>query len=303
MSFDPDKKITETEKNIERLKTDLSQAEDMAHRYQEKAMQLNTRGDDKAGVERALLTKRSAQDSADTNRASIASEQERLAAMIAERDARLDKKARYETADEIAKKLDMSRDIERDGQAFFARLEAFTAWARPFVPEAQGLMNYSQVSSQQIPEALALVRKLAGVHAQAVMAGTAPATLKRADVPIVQPVTIAPTRTTLFCMRPIKYIDPDSGELVAIQQFQDGKFPPEYAKAALDLKVACRVSDPQRQGRHNTLAGHANLGQAFDLDAAMAEKRTGPKLVEPIRQSNPQFVETIGIAKFGSISR
>jgi hypothetical protein len=147
-----------------------------------------------------------------------------------------------------------------------------------------------------------LISKLIDNDSAAVLRRDAPAKGKKLVVPVVRPVVTPPVRMTLFCTRSLKYTDPDSGTLIVIQKFQDGEFPPSIAKVALDLKVCTRVSDPHRKQHHGTYPGHADPQHAFDLDAALLEKSKGPKLVEPIRQSTPQFEVTIGQPKQVRIS-
>ena len=85
------------------------------------------------------------------------------------------------------------------------------------------------------------------------------------------------------------------------QRFKDVSMPPAFAKVALDSNAAVRLDDARCKDR-NSVGGNPEPLHAFDLDAAMAEKNTGPRLVEPIRQSNPQFIETIGPPKRVSMS-
>lgn len=298
---DPNKKIADTETNINRLKTDLAEAENAVERYRATAIKLNTDGNDKAGVEQAKLAWRSAQENVDTNQASIADEEQNLASLITARDKVADTKTRHETANEIEAELRKSGDIQRDLNSVLKRLAAFAEWCAPFTPEAQGLLNYTIASRSQIPEALTLLQKLIGYHAQAVMAGTAPASLKRMTAPFVEPVETAPVMTTVFAIKSIKWTDPVDGTARITQRFKDVSMPPAFAKAALDNNVAVRLDDPRCKDR-NSVGGNPEPLHAFDLDEAMAEKSTAPKLVEPIRQSNPQFIETIGPPKRVSMS-
>src|ERR1700722_15022854 len=146
--------IAAKENSLKRFREELLEFEVAAEQHRAAAIKLDMEGGDATSIEAAM---RVAQDRAKTKTGSITSVENELAALIAARDKQLDEKTRNATLDEIKGKVRESFDIERDGEAFFARLEAFTAWAQPFAPEAQGLVNYSRVSAQQVPEAMALV--------------------------------------------------------------------------------------------------------------------------------------------------
>jgi hypothetical protein len=219
-----------------------------------------------------------------------------------ERDEAADQNQRSATAIECHKLVEK---LAKEGgliAASASRLSGIAGRIIPIAPEANGLKSFADVAEQQIPEAVALLSRLIREHAAAVLRRDAPSTVKKPEVPLVPVVVAAPVRMDLFCMRSVKYIDPDSGKMILIPKFQDGVFPPSFAKIAIEQKIAVRISDPLRKQHHGTVAGHPDAALAFDLDAAMAEKSTGPKLVEPIRQSNPQFIETIGPPRNVSMS-
>ena len=289
-SNDPDKLIAAAETNLNRLKTELAESQNMAERYQAKAQQLNTDGGDPAGVERAELAKRAAEDRSRTNVGSIADVERQLSAQIAARDAAIDKKVRHETGNEIEARLRDSGDIMRDLDTALKRVGEFTEWAQPFVPDAAGLAGMSATLRQQIPLEMALIQKLTAYHAAAVMAGTAPANLKRPSAQVVQPVAVKPVMTTVFCLRSLKFTDPVSGKLVVVQQCDDASMPPEYARVALENRVCVRLDDPLRARNKGSIPGHPDPLHAFDLDAAVK----GPRLVaDPIRASSTQPQPTV----------
>jgi hypothetical protein len=220
------------------------------------------------------------------------------------RDDAADQKQRNETVIGCHK---LEAELVKEGEliaASAARFSDIAARIIPIAPEANGLKGFSDVLVAQIPEAVALLSRLIREHAAAILRKEAPSKLKQPEVPVVVPIVQKPVRVSLFAMRSIKYLDPDSQKLVVIQKFQDGEFPLSYGKAALDLKICVRISDPLRKANHHQAAGHAEPLHAFDLDAAMAEKAQGPRLVEPIRLSNPnpQFAETIGSPRKAFIS-
>jgi hypothetical protein len=220
----------------------------------------------------------------------------------AEQDEAADQNQRSATAIDCHKLIE---ELAKEGDfiaASASRLSGIAARIVPIAPEANGLKSFADVTTVQIPEAVALLSRLIREHAAAVLRKEVPSTVKKPDAPFVPPAVVKPVRMDLFCMRSVKYVDPDSGKLILIPKFQDGIFPPSYAKVALDLKACVCVSDPLRRQHHGTVSGHADVALALDLDEAMAEKSAGPKLVEPIRQSNPQFIETIGPPKRVSMS-
>jgi hypothetical protein len=213
-----------------------------------------------------------------------------IVALTSERDEKIDHETRHATANEIEAQLRNASAIGKRFDAVIVELAAYTAWATPFIPEARGLANYCIASRAEIPEALALIGKTAGYHAAAVLAGTAPATLRKPEARFVPAVITKPERVTLFCLRSIKYTDPDSGKLIVIQKFQDGEFPPTYAKVALEQNTCTRLSDSMRKLHHGGTPGHADVNLAFDLDAAMSMPK--PAAIDPIMTSappSPQF--------------
>jgi hypothetical protein len=177
-----------------------------------------------------------------------------------------------------------------------ARIYSIFERAELIAPEAGGYKQFAGTLAAEGPEAAALICKLIDNNTAAVSARQAPAKGKRLAAPVILPAVQRPVRMPLFCTRSVKFVDPDSGKLIVAQKFQDLEMPPSYAKAALESKICVRVTDPLRAQHNGSVAGHPDPALAFDLDAAMVEKASGPRLVEPIRQSNPhpQFVETIG---------
>jgi hypothetical protein len=200
----------------------------------------------------------------------------------------------------------LKEELNQENAVFMAsaaRMRAILERAALIAPEAAGYGEFARVAVEQGPESGVLISKLIDSDTAAVSSRQAPAKGKRLVAPVPVPPATKPVRMTLFAMRSIKFVDPDTGKLIVAKQFQDVEMPPTYAKAALNLTIAVRLSDPLRKQHHGTAAGHAEPAHAFDLDAAMMEKPQGPKLVELIRSSNPnpQFVETIGPPKRVSI--
>jgi hypothetical protein len=222
----------------------------------------------------------------------------------AARDAEADQKQRNETVVTCQR---LESELVKEGEliaASAARFSDIAARIIPIAPEAHGLKGFSDVLVAQIPEAVELLSRLIREHAAAVLRREAPSKLKKPETLTVVPAVAKPVRISLFAMRSVRFVDPDSKTLVVIQKFKDREFPPTYGKFALDQKIVVRISDPLRAQHDNSLAGHPDPALAYDLDAAMVETASGPRLVEPIRQSNPhpQFVETIGQPRQARIS-
>jgi hypothetical protein len=208
-----------------------------------------------------------------------------IVTLTSARDEKVDGDTRHATANEIETQLRAGNATAKKFDAVMEEMAAFAAWSAAFIPEAAGLQNYCKASRAQIPEAMTMIGKMAAYHAEAVLAKTAPATLRRPEAPFVPTVIAKPERVTLFATRSVKYTDPDSGKLIVIQKFQDGEFPPIYARAALEAKVCTRLSDPMRQKHHGTTGGHASVELAYDLDALM--KAAKPAAIDPIMASAP----------------
>jgi hypothetical protein len=293
-----DAKITKAEAERGKLMQLAADAETGFTAATQKSNTLALDGADDSVMKVAGLAVRDAGDLVTRRNSAIVAKDAELAVLVASRDAAVDVKIRHATADEIETELKKSGEIQRDLETILKRLAAFAEWAQPFVPEAAGLQNFCIASRSQLPEALGLIQKVAGYHGAAVLAGTVPATLKRADAVVQQPVKPAPILTTVFAIRSIRWTGADGTKRIT-QRFKDVQMPPLLAKVALDHKAAVRLDDPSCKNR-NSVGGNPEPAHAFDLDAAMAEKSTGPRLVEPIRQS--KFVETIGLPKRVSMS-
>jgi hypothetical protein len=208
-----------------------------------------------------------------------------IARLKAEQDKAADQKQRNQTAIDCHKLIEALAETGDAMGAAAKRLSGIAARIVPIAPEAGGLQSFADVAEQQIPEAVALLSRLIREHAAAVLRRDAPPTVKKPEAPIVPAVVAEPVRMDLFAMRSVKYVDPDSGKLIVVQKFQDGVFPPSYAKVAIEQKVAVRVSDPVRKQHHGTTPGHANAELAFDLDAAMHEPKAAA--IDPIMASVP----------------
>jgi hypothetical protein len=203
----------------------------------------------------------------------------------AERDKAADIKQRAATAVEYQ---NLEAELVAEGKTFAAsalRMSEIAARIVPIAYEAGGFKSFADVAVTQVPEAIVLFSRMIREHSAAVLRGEAPATLRVPEPKFVPTVNTKPERVALFCMRSIKYIDPDSGKLLVIQKFQDGELPPATAKRALELGACVRLSDPLRKQHFGTTPGHADLALALDLDA---DPEHTPQ-AEPITSSASSF--------------
>jgi hypothetical protein len=296
-----DAKITKAQTELANLVQLAAEAENDFTAATEASDRKALDGADKATMKVAGDAVRDAAALIVSRNGAVESKKAELAVLIAARDAAVDVKTRLATGDEIEAKLRESGEIQRDLEAILIRLAAFADWCAPFVPEMQGLQNYCTASRAQIPEALKMAQKLVGYHAQNVLNGTAPASLKRKDAPVVQPVKPPPILTTIFAVRSLKWTDPVDGKVRYSQRMKDCSLPPALARIAVDHKAAVRLDDPRCKDR-NSVGGNPEPKYCFDLDEALAAKNAGPRLVEPIKHSAPQFIESVGPARKASIA-
>jgi hypothetical protein len=278
---DLDKQISVTEANIDRLKTDRSEAQKAVERYAAKAVAANTAGD-KVAAEQASRAKQSAQDSVNLNSDSIANEEAKRATLIAARDKIADTKTRHQTGDEFEKWLREDGEIDRALFALFKRKEESLNWILPVVPDALGSRNLYATLRAQCPLESTLIQKITAHQATAVMNGTAPATIKRADAPVAKSVETAPITVQLFATRSVKWKNAAGVQIVG-QQFTDVALTPSAAKRALAARACVQMNDPIWAKHRNTRGGHGEPGHALDLDVEPAQT---PQ-VQPIMQSSP----------------
>jgi hypothetical protein len=103
-----------------------------------------------------------------------------------------DSKLRAETAAEIELVVRNMIAVGAEFDTVAARLSEFTARAVPLLWEARGLNDFITVGRAQVPPAVDLVAQMLRAHADAVMAGKAPATLPRPEELPLKAAEIAP---------------------------------------------------------------------------------------------------------------
>lgn len=176
---------------------------------------------------------------------------------------------RKQTADEIGA---MSAEIGPAGTAAIDALNTLAevaGRAGTVTADATGVKLACERFAADLPAALELVESLLTSHAQAVLTGHAPATLRQpeaAPTPKVAPP--APT-VRVFTTKPIKWRDPSNPVFVLNRPaFSQCDLEPRLAEAALTLKAAIPITDPQVAvlARHYAKDQYAPLSQCVSLD-------------------------------------
>jgi hypothetical protein len=253
--------------NRERLAAKLAESEAAIIERRAAAQALARDGADDAALDRAEAATRSAQDRAATIAGAIADVEANLAALEQTTAEAADKALREKTAAEVELLAREVVDAAEALNAAAAVLADCTAHAVPMVPEAGGLNNFALVCRTEIPAGGDLVAKLLRVHAEAVLAGTAPAALPQPEAPVVSPsIAAKPATVALFALRPVKWKDA-GGQQMVVQKFQDCALTPSAAMRALALKACVKLDDPLRRQNHGTVGGNADPALALDLDA------------------------------------
>jgi hypothetical protein len=278
----PEKQLITATGARDKLIARLADAEIAVFDLRAAAEQLAIDGATDNELDTAEAKTRSLADRTATLRAALTQSEMQVSNLERERDELADRKQRDETAAEAEL---LAREVIAAAAAFdvaAAALATVTTRAIPTVYEASGLNNLAAICRTEVPAASDLIAKLLRVHAASVLAGTAPAKMRKSDAPLIAPMVVKPPTVTLFALRPIKFRN-TSGELIVTQKFQDTELPPKAAKRALELGVCVRLSDPLRKAHHGATPGHPRADLALDLDSAEPEH----KPVEPIKSSSP----------------
>jgi hypothetical protein len=136
-------------------------------------------GDD-AGLDAAEASLRAAQDRAATLKIALTEMNQRLADLERTSGSR-GQEAAGGNAAEIDRLIGKLTEVGAEFNDTAVRLSDHTARAVPVVFEALGLDRFITTCRAEVPAALELVAKLLRAHADAVIAGAAPATLPRTD--------------------------------------------------------------------------------------------------------------------------
>jgi hypothetical protein len=269
--------------NRDKLRTRLSDNDEAILAATANANALALANADDATLDVAEAQVRSRVDRGKTLAAALVEADAQVQTHQSEEDDLADQNQRNHTVIECHKLKEALNKESAVMAASATRMADILARIVPLAREADGVKNFAIIAQQQLPEAAVLLSRLIDEYAASVLRKDAPSKLKQPEQPIVPTVVAKPVRMTLFAMRSIKHTDPDSGELIVKQKFQDVEMPPTYAKVALDLRVCVRVSDPLRQQHRGTVAGHPDAALAFDLDAAMNQPK--PAAADPIMAS------------------
>ena len=236
---------------------------------------------DDATLDQAESRLRAAQDRTTTLRAALDQSNAQIATLESDFASAVDQKTRRETVVETNAMATEIKTVGHEAIVAITKLANVAERAGMCVPEARGLHAFCVSSGTQIPDAVALIVKLLGDHSAAVLAGSAPASLKRPEAPYVEkPVLPAPTQI-VFCLRSIKWHDTERKQQLA-RKFTDAYLPPQLVAKALKSGACIAISDPRRKQFHHTQNEQPRADTALDLDAD-AE----PKSIEPTMASSP----------------
>jgi hypothetical protein len=168
--------------NRERLSAKLAESEQAIARHAAAAKQSALNGDDDE-LDRAEASLRATQDRSATLRTALAELEQRLEALERAKAEIADRKLRAQTAAEIELLVRNMTDAVVEFDAAAARLSEYTTRAVPLLWEARGLDDFVTIGRAQVPDAVDVVSKLLRAHADAVIAGSAPATLPLPEEP------------------------------------------------------------------------------------------------------------------------
>lgn len=162
--------------NRERVSARLADCDQAIARHASAAKDCALSGDD-AGLDAAQTSLRAAQDRAVTLRSALSEIDQQITDLQQAKAEMADRKLRSETAAEIEL---LARKLGEIGVEFIGvaeRLSEQTRRAMPVVYEALGINNFAKVCLTEVPQAVELVSTMLRAHADAVLAGTAPAKL------------------------------------------------------------------------------------------------------------------------------
>ena len=245
----------------------------------------------------ALANKRVAEDIVAAETGYLTKARAEVAALEGDLADAADKQTRTATVVETDAMKTEIKTVGHEAIVAITKLANVAERAGMCVPEARGLHAFCVSSGTQIPDAVALIVKLLGDHSAAVLAGSAPASLKRPEAPYVEkPVLPAPTQI-VFCLRSIKWHDTERKQHLA-GKFTDAYLPPQLVAKALKSGACIAISDPRRKQFHHTQNEQPRADTALNLDAD-AE----PKSIEPTMASSPFTVVDRGPAVQMKVAR
>ncbi|NOJ43020.1 hypothetical protein [Bradyrhizobium australiense] len=145
-----------------------------------------------------------AQDRAATLKTALLHVDQQLAELEKSKAEMADLKLRAETAAEVELLVRMLTEVGAEFVGLAERLAEHTGRAVPIVFEASGLNNVVTVCKSQVSDAIEMVCKSFRAHADAVIAGLAPATLPQPDNPALAavPAPAAPPAEPHITYRP-----------------------------------------------------------------------------------------------------
>ncbi|WBL76030.1 hypothetical protein I3J27_23705 [Bradyrhizobium xenonodulans] len=162
--------------NRERVSARLADCDQAVTRHLTSAKDCALSGDE-AGLDAAQTSLRAAQDRAVTLRSALSEIDRKITDLEHAKAEMADRKLRSETAAEIELLARKLGEIGLEFNSVAERLSEHTHRAVPIVYEALGINNFAKVCLSEVPQAVELVSTMLRAHADAVLAGTAPAKL------------------------------------------------------------------------------------------------------------------------------
>ncbi|MFK4581083.1 hypothetical protein [Bradyrhizobium ottawaense] len=162
--------------NRERVSARLAECDQAIARHASAAKGCALSGDD-AGLDAAQTSLRAAQDRAVALRSALSEIDQQIANLEQAKAEMADRKLRSETAAEIELLARKLGEIGVEFNGIAERLSEQTHRAVPIVFEALGINNFAKVCLTELPQAVELVSTMLRAHADAVLAGSAPAKL------------------------------------------------------------------------------------------------------------------------------
>lgn len=190
--------------NRERVSARLAECDQAIARHTAAAKDCALTGND-TGLDAAENSLRSAQDRAVTLRSALADIDQQISDLERTKVEMADRKVRSETAAEIELLVRKLSEVGEEFNSATERLSQHTRLAVPVVYEALGLDNLMKMCLAEVPQALEMISKLLRAHADAVIAGTAPAKLPPPEEATAQvPSPAQPPKEPHFRYLPVK---------------------------------------------------------------------------------------------------
>jgi hypothetical protein len=280
--------------NRDRLAAKLSESETSAAARRGEAQQLAYDNEEGSALARAQTALQAALGDVVIFGGALAKATAVLATLETQHAELIDQKTRKQTAAEIGT---MAIDLEKAAATFdaaIAGLADVSGRAAAFIYDAVGLEAFAASSRQQVPPAVELISVLLRNHAAAVLAGSASATLLKAEPVAAQAPPPAVTR--VWTIKPIAFQQDGFGLIRIVDLNQQIDLSPELAAKAISAGAAVALGAPEfGKQRANFRAsqgrGLPSLENCIRLDAeadeALGEEKSRPTTLDPVLRSLP----------------